>query len=224
LKPKMFIFGSSSFAEIAGAYFLRSQEFDLVGYVVDSEYKNGNSVGDLPLLASGTREAEQIIQNSNYFYVAATYTKLNRFRSEKYLEFKSLGIKPASYISPESFIDPSVSIGEHVFIFEGNVIQYGAKIGDNCLLWSGNHVGHHSIVCDNVFVSSHVVISGHCTVGKNSFLGVNSTVYNNVEIGEDNWIGPNSVVAKSTSNNLMMRAEPTKPSTLETKKFFKIEE
>jgi sugar O-acyltransferase (sialic acid O-acetyltransferase NeuD family) len=220
----MFIFGSSSFAEIAGSYFLRSQEFDLVGYVVDFEYMNSNSVGDLPLFANDTPEAEQIIRNSDCFYVASTYTKLNRFRSEKYLEFKSLGIKPASYISPESFIDPSVKIGEHAFIFEGNVIQYGTKIGDNCLMWSGNHIGHHSIIYDNVFVSSHVVISGHCSVGKNSFLGVNSTIYNNVDIGEDNWIGPNSVVAKSTDDNVMMRAEPTKSSILETKKFFKIEE
>jgi len=87
----MFIFGSSSFAEIAGSYFLRSQEFDLVGYVVDFEYMNSNSVGDLPLFANDTPEAEQIIRNSDYFYVASTYTKLNRFRSEKYLEFKSLG-------------------------------------------------------------------------------------------------------------------------------------
>ena len=224
MKQKMFIFGSSSFAEIAAAYFTRSNQFQVLGHIVDSNFKTADSIGSLPVYASGTFEANELINECTYFYVASTYTELNRFRARKYFEFKSIGLMPASYVSPDAFVDPTVTLGEHVFIFENNVIQFGTRIHSNSVLWSGNHIGHHSVIEDNVFISSHVVVSGHCRVGKNTFLGVNATVYNNVDIGEDNWIGPNSVVSKSTSRNVMMRAEPTKASQLETTKFFRIVE
>jgi sugar O-acyltransferase (sialic acid O-acetyltransferase NeuD family) len=218
----MFIFGSSSFAEIAAAYFTRANEYEVLGHIVDSEFKNGDSLGTLPQFAADSTSANQVIKASTHFFVAATYTQLNRFRTKKYLEYKAMGLLPASYISPDAFIDPTVKIGDHSFIFEKNVIQYGTTIGSNCIIWSGNHIGHHSFLNNNLFLSSHVVISGHCKIGSNSFLGVNATIYNNVEVGADNWIGPNSVVAKSTEANVMMRADPSKTSPIETTKFFKI--
>lgn len=224
MKQKMFIFGSSSFAEIAATYFMRTNEYEVLGHIVDSGFKTSDSLGILPQLASDSTSANKVIKASTHYFVAATYTQLNRFRTKKYFEYKAIGLLPASYISPHAFVDPSVKIGEHSFIFENNVIQYGSTVGSNCIIWSGNHIGHHSVLGDNLFLSSHVVISGHCKIGSNSFLGVNATIYNNVEIGADNWIGANSVVAKSTNANVMMRAEPSKVSPIETTKFFKVAE
>lgn len=222
MKNKMFIFGASSFAEIAAAYFLRDGRFEILGHLVDAGYSQAKVVGGLPVLETGTNEADNVINASSHFYVAATYTNLNRLRTKKLMEFKSMGLYPASYVSPNAFIDPSVSIGEHAFIFEDNVIQFQTSIGVNCILWSGNHIGHHSTVGDNVFISSHVVISGHCTIGDNSFLGVNATIYHNVDLGSDNWISPNSIVAKSTENNIMMRPERTPVLERSTRDFFKV--
>ena len=223
MKSKIFIFGASSFAEIASAYFSNGDQYEVLGHIVDAGFAQSKVLEDLPVFETGTSEADKIIRSCSHFYVAATYTNLNRLRTNKLAEFKSAGLSPASYVSPNAFIDPSVSIGEHSFIFENNVIQFETSVGTNCILWSGNHIGHHSTIGDNVFISSHVVISGHCTIGANSFLGVNSTVYNNVDIGSDNWISPNSIVAKSTEDNIMMRPQNTPVLETSTRDFFRVD-
>jgi sugar O-acyltransferase (sialic acid O-acetyltransferase NeuD family) len=222
MKPKMFVFGATSFAEIAAEYFDRENLYEVVGHIVDPEYLTGDHVGSRPLFALGSEDANQLIAECTHFFVASTYTSLNRFRQQKLQDFKNLGLVPASYVSKNAFLDPTVELGEHVFIFENNVLQFGVKVGNNCVLWSGNHVGHHSSIKDNVFISSHVVVSGHCSVGMNSFLGVNVTIYNNVDIGQDNWIGAGSIVGKSTPDDLLMRQEFTKASAISAKKFFKL--
>lgn len=224
MKHKMFIFGATSFAEIAAEYFARTGEYEILGHIVDPDFHSSKLISGRPQFSSESDEGLGVIKSASHFFVASTYTQLNRFRTSKYLEFREKGLKPATYISPDAFVDPTVKIGEHCFIFENNVLQFGTTIENNTILWSGNHIGHHSFIRENVFVSSHVVISGHCTIGANSFLGVNATIYNNVDIGIDNWIGPNSVVSKSTSDNIMMRGEVTKPSIITTTKFFKIDQ
>jgi sugar O-acyltransferase (sialic acid O-acetyltransferase NeuD family) len=218
---KLIIFGNTSFAEIAAEYF-SSAGFEVIAHLVDPQYLSDGLLNGRIVVGTDSERAIKMRSEASHFFVASTYTQLNRFRANKFREFKDIGLIPASFISPHAFVDPSVKLGEHVFIFENNVIQFGTEIGNNCILWSGNHIGHHSIIEDNVFVSSHVVVSGHCTIGANSFLGVNSTIYNNVEIGRDNWIGPSSVVAKSTQENTMMRAELTKASHVPTRQFFRL--
>jgi sugar O-acyltransferase (sialic acid O-acetyltransferase NeuD family) len=220
---KLVIFGSSSFAEIANVYFRRSN-FSVIAHLVDSDYVNSerSELFGVPIYEMDSEDGKRAISEATHFYIAATYTNLNRLRAGRYRLFKDFGLIPASYISPNAFIDESVIIGEHVFIFENNVIQFGATIGNNSILWSGNHVGHHSIIGNNVFISSHVVISGHCMIGENSFLGVNSTIFNNVEIGTDNWISPNTVISKSTSANQMFRVRATEEYAVTPFEFFKI--
>ena len=221
---KLVIFGASSFAEIANSYF-RELSYQIIAHLVDPEYlSEGNpSLLGVPIFGMNSLEAENALTSATHFYVAATYAKMNRVRTSKYELLKSRGLKPASYISPNAFIDKSVQLGDHVFIFENNVIQYGSKIGNNCVLWSGNHIGHHSTVEENVFISSHVVVSGYSSIGKNSFLGVNCSIYNNVEVGADNWIAPNCTIDKSTADNSLFRVKGTEVHPIPPLKFFKVD-
>jgi len=221
---KLIIFGASSFAEIANAYFSES-DFQIIAHLVDAVYliEGTHSILGIPVLGIDTPEGEAAIFDATHFYVAATYTKMNRVRTSKYQLLKSKGLEPASYISPHAFIDKSAKLGKHLFIFENNVIQYGATVENNCVLWSGNHIGHHSTIQENVFVSSHVVVSGHSTIGRNSFLGVNCSIYNNVSVGNDNWIAPNCVIDKSTADNSLYRIKGTDKHLISPLDFFKVD-
>ena len=223
-RKKLVIFGASSFAEIANTYFAQS-DFQVVAHLVDTEYapEDKFEIGGAPVYDINSTLGLGAISKASHFYVAVTYTQLNQLRYTKYQLLKNMGKSPASYISPLAIVDPSVKIGEHTFIFEANVIQYGARIGKNCILWSGNHVGHHSIVGDNVFVSSHVVVSGHVEIGKNSFLGVNATVYNNIKIGQDNWLSPGTIVQRNSEDNVLFKVKGTEPYPLKTREYFKLD-
>ena len=222
---KLIIFGASSFAEIAHSYFAES-EFEIIAHLVDSQFlpTDFNTLLGAPIYAMESPEGEAALNEASHFYVASTYTKMNRVRREKYEILKAKGLQPASYISPHAFIDKTAKLGEHLFIFENNVIQYGSTIEDNCVLWSGNHIGHHSTIHENVFVSSHVVVSGHSSVGRNTFLGVNCSIYNNISIGADNWIAPNCVIDKSTPDNSLYKVKGTEVHPVAPLRFFKVED
>ena len=137
--------------------------------------------------------------------MAIVYTQLNRLRTRLARAAKDMGYELASYVSKHAFVGPKVTLGEHCFIFESNVVQPFVTIGDNVVLWSGNHIGHHSKVRDNVFVSSHVVISGISISGRIAFRQ-NAAVADNITMAKDCWIGPGVVISKNTKEGELYRS------------------
>src|SRR5215210_6681342 len=156
---RLVIVGAGAFAEVACEYFARDTNYDPVAFAVERAHLTHTTLLDRPVVAlEGLADAYPPATHD--VYVAIVYTQLNRLRARLLNAAKALGYAPASYISPRAFVWPNVTLGEHCFIFENNVVQPFVTLGDNVVLWSGNHIGHHSRIGDNVFVSSHVVISG----------------------------------------------------------------
>lgn len=195
---KLVIVGAGEFAEIAYEYFTFDSQYEVVGFAVEREYRNQNSLFGLPVIDFET--VEKIYSPQEYeTYVAITYIQLNQARKRLYCECKKRGYQCASYISSHSFVWRNAQIGENTFIFEDNTIQYHVKIGNNVVLWSGNHIGHRTIIEDDVWLTSHDVISGFCKIGRGSFIGVNATLGDNVVLGEDTVFGAAAVTVKSLS-------------------------
>ncbi len=192
-KKKLILVGDSAFAEVAFEYFTVDTDYEVCAFAVERQYRKRDTLFGLPVVDFELLET-MFEPSVHSFYAALVYTQQNELRSRLYTEAKAKGYSPASYISPKAFVWRNVSVGEHCFIFENNVIQPFAKIGSNVVLWSGNHIGHHSVIGDHCFVSSHVVISGFVSVGEACFMGVNSTVANNVKIGNGCVVGAGSLV------------------------------
>ena len=222
MNKKLIIKGTSSFAEIAHEYFTQDSEYEVVGFAVNRDYIDNKEKFSLPVTA--IEDIQNLYEpKEHHFFVAITYTKMNRLRNNLLFMMIEMGFKPASYISKNAFIAKSAIIGEHNFIMENNTVQPFVKLESNVILWSGNHIGHHSILRKNTFISSHVVISGHCEIGENCFLGVNCTISNNTKIDKDCWIGPATLIEKNTNENQIIRAETNiKVSKVSTKRYFKL--
>jgi sugar O-acyltransferase (sialic acid O-acetyltransferase NeuD family) len=194
---KLIIYGNGETAEIVSDYFKLDSIYEVIAFTVDREYLTLPILNELPVYPFD--EIEYLFPPDSYeIFVAASFSKLNRTRTSMYLSAKSKGYKCANYISSKAFCWHNVILGENVFIFEGNVIQYKVKLGNNIIIWSGNHIGHQSIIEDNCFISSHVVISGFCHIKKNSFLGVNSSLNDSITISEDCVIGNGAIISKNT--------------------------
>ena len=204
MRRPLLIFGASSFAEIALEYFSREGVYMPVGLVVDEEFATDDERFGLPMVPL-SEVASRFPDENTAFHVAVTYAGLNNLRRDKVRALTDLGYRPASYVSPRAYVDPSAKLGNHVFVFEDNTVQPFTTLGDGVILWSGNHIGHHSSIEPYAFVSSHVVVSGHCSIGENSFLGVNCTIANNVSVGADNWIAPGAFIAKDTGSDEFWR-------------------
>jgi sugar O-acyltransferase (sialic acid O-acetyltransferase NeuD family) len=219
---KLIIGGDSAFAEIAYEYFTHDSDYEVVAFTVEQAYLKRDSLFGLPIVPFETLE-QRFDPVEHSIYVALVYTQLNRPRTRLSREAKAKGFALASYVSSRAFLWRNVALGEHCFIFEGNVIQPFVRIGDNVVLWSGNHIGHHSTIADNCFISSHVVMSGFVEVGENCFLGVNATIANNVRIGRDCWLGPNTIVGKDAPDATLFKAGKSETAAVSTLKFFRLD-
>jgi sugar O-acyltransferase (sialic acid O-acetyltransferase NeuD family) len=218
---KLVIIGTGETALLAYEYFTKDSEFEVVGFSVNSEYKNSDELFDLPIF-----NLESLINHAHpseyYLFVALSSTHLNRDRAKLYIDLKDKGYSFASYVSSKAFVWDNVEIGENCFILENNVLQPFTKVGDNVTLWSGNHIGHRTEICNHVFISSHCVISGFCEIGEYSFLGVNCTLADKVKVASDNFISMGTVISKSTDINGLYRGNPSEKHKVGAKRLCKI--
>ena len=192
-RKKLIIGGDSAFAEVAYEMFTVESDYEVVAFAVEREFLKRDSLFDLPVVAH--EDLPSLYAPADHsFYAATVYTLGNKLRARLYATLKEMGYAPASFISPRAMVWRNVKLGEHVFIFENNVVQPFAEIGDNVVLWSGNHIGHHSRIGSHCFISSHVVISGFCTVGEYTFMGVNATMGNNVNVGKKCTVGAAALI------------------------------
>lgn len=193
MKKKLVIFGSGDIAQLAYFYFSTDSDYDVVAFTVDSSYVDQPTFCGLPVVSFET-VAVQYPPESNDFFVALSYSKLNAVRKEKYLAAKDRGYRLANFISSHATVANNATIGENCFIFEDNTVQPFVNIGNNVTLWSGNHIGHHSKIHDHTFIASHVVISGGVTVGEQCFIGVNATLRDHITIGDKCVIGAGALI------------------------------
>ncbi len=218
---KVIIFGTGDISEIAHLYLTESKIFEVVAFTEDKEYLTKTKFKDLPVIAF--EDIEKEYNPSSYkMFIPLSYSKVNKFREEKFNEAKNKGFSFISYISPNSYVHENVQIGENCFIFEDNTIQPFVKIRDNCILWSGNHIGHHSIIHDNCFIASHVVISGGCEIGKNTFIGVNATLRDHIKIGQSNVIGAGALILSDTKDDSVFISSGTEVSKVPSSRLRKI--
>jgi sugar O-acyltransferase (sialic acid O-acetyltransferase NeuD family) len=193
---KLVIIGAGELAKIAFEYFTYDSDYEVVGFCVEKDYKNAETMYDKPIIVFDEL-IHHFTPESYYAFVAIPASQLNRLRTRLYQEVKKLGYTCATYISSQAFVWRNVEIGDNCFIFEHNTVQPFVKIGNNVILWSGNHIGHQTIIEDNCFLSSHVVVSGYCRIGESCFLGVNATFNDHVEVPRDCIIASGALVSKN---------------------------
>lgn len=206
---KLVVYGTGETAEIVADYFNHDSVYDVVAFTVDREFLKEDTLLGLPVIPLD-EVTDKFPPATHEMFAAASFGKLNRGRTAMYKKARELGYTLASYVSSHAFVWHNVEIGDNVFIFENNVVQYKVKIGNNVILWSGNHIGHQTVIEDNCFISSHVVISGFCTIGSSSFLGVNTSFNDGVKFGKDSVTGNGTIIVRETEAGSIFVGNPAK--------------
>ena len=200
---ELVIYGTGAVAEVCSYYFSKDSDYTVAAFTNSEEFIETGSFQNKPVVPLSELRKYATTNGIGHFFVALGYNAHNDFRERRYLELKSIGLSPASYISPRATVETR-QLGEHLFIFENNVIQPFVTIESNTILWSGNHIGHHSLINANCFISSHVVVSGFCRIGRNVFCGVNSTFFDGVTVGDYSVISAGAVVRKDCGENALV--------------------
>jgi sugar O-acyltransferase (sialic acid O-acetyltransferase NeuD family) len=202
------LFGTGELAAVAHFYLTRDGGRRVAAATVDGAYLREPRFEDLPVIAF--EEIERAYSPADHdFFVALSYSDLNRLRARKCQEARAKGYELISYVSSKATVWPGFAAGPNAFILEDNTIQPFARIGSNVTLWSGNHIGHHAVIEDDCFLASHIVVSGGVTIEQGCFIGVNVTLRDHIRVGRYSVVGAGSLLLADAPEYSVFRAEPT---------------
>jgi sugar O-acyltransferase (sialic acid O-acetyltransferase NeuD family) len=118
-----------------------------------------------------------------------------------YRKILQAGFKPATIISPHSYVSPKSILGEGTIVMHGAVINAGAIIGDNCIINSRSLIEHNSHIQDHCHISTGSIVNGNVNIGIGSFIGSGSVVKEGISIGKNSIVGMGSVLRHSLNDN-----------------------
>lgn len=205
------IFGTRQIAEVLGWYFEHESDYRVVAYTVDGAFLKEDAFQGRPVVPF-----EEVTQHfspeTHDMFVAISYQKMNRIRSEKFSAAMGAGYTLASHVSPQARVWDGLVVKPNTFIMEQNVVQPFSQIGRDTILWAGNHIGHHATIGDHCFLASHIVVSGAVAVGDYTFIGVNATLRDGINVAPRCLIGAGALLLEDTQPEQVFMAERTQPS------------
>jgi len=134
----------------------------------------------------------------------------------------TLGLEPASIISPNAFVSVHAVIGVGTIIAPHCSIQATARIGRNVAVNTGAILGHDVVVEDNCVLSSMVNLGGGVHVGTLGYVGMGALIKEKLHIGHSSIIGMGSVVHSDVPEEVIALGNPARVVRRnEDKKVFK---
>lgn len=204
---KIIIYGNKSIAREAFYYLKYYSDYKVVGFTVDREYMESDTLLQLPVLPFDIVETA-FPSNGHKMLIAVGYVQNNKIRKERYFRSKEMGYQLINFISPKSILHPETAVGDNCIIGHNTVISPDARIGNNVIIASGCMIGHDVIIGDHCFFSPGVSVAGSVDIGSCCFLGTNATIRNKVSIGKECVIGAGAVILEDIEDRSVYLGEP----------------
>jgi UDP-3-O-[3-hydroxymyristoyl] glucosamine N-acyltransferase len=102
-------------------------------------------------------DESSINENCNYIFVD------NPRHAFRVMLLAFFAPKPKIGISKTAIIDPSVKMGENIFVGENVVIEEHCQLGDNV------RIGHNSVILANTIIKNEVIIGSNNVIGSVGF-------------------------------------------------------
>lgn len=202
------IFGASSLARLAHYYATRDMGFNVLGFVVDEQYKVTDTFLALPVFTS--LDLDKKFNNDEIvMYVAVGYRRM-RLRSSAYENVKSKGFELVNIIAHTSFVADDVVMGDNNFVMPSAVIEPGVKIDSNNVVWSNATICHDTTMGSHNFFASNVTVGGEVSIGSQNFLGFSSVILQQRVIGNEVLIGAQSLLLNDAENLSHYQGSPAK--------------
>ena len=118
-------------------------------------------------------------------------------RKEVFQYLKSIGLTPDTYIHPSVIIGQRTKIGVGCIIQPNTIISNDVSIKNSVFINCNSNVGHDVIVGDYCSFMANVNIGGHCQIEESVSIGTGANLLPNVKIVSNTKIGIGSVVLKN---------------------------
>lgn len=204
---KLIIFGNTNYAEMVCDYFSEYSEYEVVCFTVNKNYRQGDTFYNMKIV--DFEEIEKYYSPSEYdMFIAVGSSNLNQIREKIYHQAIEKGYNLATFIHPNAYVAPKVSIGKNCIIMECARICTRTVIGDNVIIWPSAFISHNNVVKNNCYIVG--ATNGFCEVGENCFLGAGAMVVDKVKIAPYNFITMCAAVTKNTEEDSVYQGAPAK--------------
>ncbi len=174
---KLVVFGLGPFADMVVQLFQKQGGRDVVARTVHQAFMPAEWAGTRPLVPFEALAA-QFGPAEHDVFVALEHNRLNAARADIVASVRALGYGLASFVSPTANIATGVTFGEHCFVMDGAMAQYGASFGDNCVIHANAFFGQ------NCRVGSHNYFGPGFFADRHAWIGSYSVFGSQVRVGE----------------------------------------
>ena len=170
------IFGEHTGAEI------RSAALRMQGQTTDMPWSSIEKCYFDPAQAQQTMQEIKNAYPGSYFHIGIAD---NLIRREAAIAAEAVGLKPATIIDPDAFIDSSATIEPGCFIAAHCVVSSKARLGRHCVVHFNSTVGHNSVVGEFSSILPGARLSGFVETESGVMIGSNAFIFQGVKIGRD---------------------------------------
>ena len=179
--------------------------YEIVGFVVDKEYKIVDTFCELKVYSFEELE-KKYKKDEIELFIAIYWNNLNKDRKEMFYKVKERGYKLANLVSPNSIIRGRI-LGENCWIQDYVIFDTGATIKNGVSLAGHTNIGHHSEIGSFIHIAGKATLGGECIVNDQVFIGLNATVLDGVTIEEKSIIGAGTVIKRNVKKNTVCKLD-----------------
>lgn len=189
MNKDIYIFGTGTLAKKITILINKYNLYNIIGYVVDSKYKDCGSFFDKPVFSL------ESFNTSVNMFIAYGWNNLNKDRRNLYERLNEQH-NLVNVISPKSSIYGELK-GNNCWIADNVIINAESVINSNVFIDSNGYVGCNTKIKDHCYLAVGSTVAGGCTISEQTFIGIRATVIDEVFIGEKCLIGAGTTVKRN---------------------------
>ena len=191
----------------AGGHALSLAEFatkEIIGYLATEANPEmpGKWLGNDEMI-------KKLAKSDKYFHIAFIYSGLPRMdrRYNIIKLYENAGAHFATLISPSAVVTPNSIISEGCAVMSGAIINR-ATLGRHVVVNSGAIVEHDCKIGDNTFLGPGAIVGGFTKIGNNCFIGLGARIGNGLTIGDNISVAMGAVVNRNLTDPGIYHGNP----------------
>lgn len=190
---KIIIVGGGGHAKVVISIIKKRVLFDILGYL---DFNDKGEILGVPYIGGDDKLHELFLEGVNLVALGLGQVDLTQNRFNVVKKIKEIGLSFPPIVSKDAIVNEDVFIDEGSQIFDGVVLNPGAKIGKFSIINTKATIEHDCFVGNFCHVATGAVLSGGVEIGDFTMVGSNAVVIQYKKIISNCMIGSGTVVTK----------------------------
>lgn len=197
--------GREVYATFIHSRMYESGGYDIKGFLDDNSKAIDGLKGDWPPILGSVEDYE--VQPDDMFFCAMGDAHWRKHYAEI---ISKKGGHFINIIDRLSWISPSATIGEGIYVGPLTMISANVTIGNHAMIQAYTNIGHDATIGDYASLESYVFMGGYSSIGELSTMHTKSSIIPHKSVGIECVVGFGSVVMRNFKDKMRVFGNPAK--------------